>query len=112
MCAVNAFQCTAVRDTIEAFMDIEDVKLCGRMYLTTTVLCDRIHLSVLASLQESGAGGGDAHAGGIVPLSAVASWERPRFSLGLVVAAFIRRERRRHLHDAARDDASVEDSVA
>ena len=112
MCAVNAFQCTAVRDTIEAFMDIEDKKFCGRMYLTTTVLCDKIHLSVLARLQKADAGRGDAHAEGMGPLSTVASWERPKFSLGLVVAAFIRRKRRRHLHDAARADASAENDIA
>ena len=56
MSAIDAFQCVAVREAVIDCMDLEEDRLCGRMCLTTTVLCDREHLSVLKDLPEVGAG--------------------------------------------------------
>ena len=91
-------------------MNIEDVKVCGRVCLTTTVLCDRDHVSVLKDLREAGAGSGagvaqvlgvDSGENVLLPLlsfhrfdgTEVIIQERPRFSLGLVIAAFARLRR-------------------
>ena len=91
-------------------MDLDEVSLCGRMCLTTTVLCDWEHLSALKDLREAGAGSGAgvAQALGVDSRENVSSplisfhgfggteviiQERPRFSLGLVIAAFARLRR-------------------
>ena len=110
MNAIDAFQCVAVREAVIDCMDLEEVRLCGRMCLTTTVLCDREHLSVLKDLREAGAGSGagvaqvlgvDSGENVSLPLisfhrfdgTEVIIQERPRFSLGLVIRAFARLRR-------------------